>query len=238
MQIKVMLVIRNDDTRAHIEALLEKMEGIQLVACLADGNLAVISPGTEADLILYNHALLHWSPELLERFNNPLRVVVTETSAFDATVFNERLFDHLMLPVSAERLHTTLSHARAELWDDRKYGALASAVSIGNKYFIKDRENYYWINAGDVYCFQAVGNYVKVYHPEFRPMLYSSLNYLEKRLSSAPLFRANRSYLCNLDHIKCISSSPKGMIILTMANDINITLSQRQTVQFREKLSL
>jgi two-component system LytT family response regulator len=89
-----------------------------------------------------------------------------------------------------------------------------------------------------VRLFESVGNYAKVFFGNNKPLILKSLNALEERLDPKTFFRANRKHIVNLQAIEKVESYFNGGLLLELKGGEKIEVSRRQTVKFKEMMSL
>ena len=69
-------------------------------------------------------------------------------------------------------------------------------------------------------------------------LFLKSLNALEERLDEKTFFRANRKHIVNLRMIEKIEPYFNGGLLLELKGGEKIEVSRRQTVKFKEMMSL
>jgi two-component system LytT family response regulator len=104
--------------------------------------------------------------------------------------------------------------------------------------FVKDGERCWFVKLSDIRLFESVGNYAKVYFSSNKPLILKSLNALEERLDEKVFFRANRKHIVNLRLIEKIEPYFNGGLLLELKGGEKIEVSRRQTVKFKEMMSL
>ena len=81
-----------------------------------------------------------------------------------------------------------------------------------------------------------------IFSPPFnssnKPLILKSLNALEERLDPKTFFRANRKHIVNLRMIDKIEPYFNGGLLLELKGGEKIEVSRRQTVKFKEMMSL
>ena len=83
-----------------------------------------------------------------------------------------------------------------------------------------------------------MGNYTRVYFGTNKPMILKSLNALEERLDERVFFRANRKHIINLRTVEKIDTYFNGGLIVDLKGGDKIEISRRQTVKFKDMMSL
>jgi two-component system LytT family response regulator len=86
--------------------------------------------------------------------------------------------------------------------------------------------------------FESVGNYAKVFFGNNRPLILKSLNALEERLDPKYFFRANRKHIINLNMIEKVEPYFNGGLLIELQGGDKVEVSRRQTVKFKEMMSL
>ena len=104
--------------------------------------------------------------------------------------------------------------------------------------FVKDGERCWFVRLSEVRLFESVGNYAKVFFGPNKPLILKSLNALEERLDPKIFFRANRKHIVNLHLIEKVESYFNGGLLLELKGGEKIEVSRRQTVKFKEMMSL
>jgi two-component system LytT family response regulator len=84
-----------------------------------------------------------------------------------------------------------------------------------------------------------MGNYVRLFFDDQKPLVLKSLNALEDRLDPKVFFRANRKHIINLNYIEKIEPWFSGGLQVTLVGKgEKIEISRRQSIRFKELLSL
>lgn len=154
------------------------------------------------------------------------------TTAFDQyalRAFDVSALDYLLKPIEAPRLAAAL----------RKFKAASEApeepqqAAPDGKVFIKDGDRCWFVAMEQIMLFESEGNYTRVYFDNNRPLLLRSLNQLEARLDPERFLRASRSQIVNLDFVTSIATSPAGGMMLTLKDDMKVSMSRRRAAQFK-----
>lgn len=181
--------------------------------------------------------------QLKELDEIPKVVFVTAYDEYAIEAFRLNALDYLLKPVDPDRLNETINKL-ISLEDEENFDALEQDtrkdrfLNIDDKIFIKDGEKCFYIALEEIRYFESMGNYVKVYFKNNKPMILRSLNSLEERLSPDHFFRANRKYIINLNHITAIENWFNGGLQVTLTENEKIEISRRQTMRFKEMMSL
>ena len=111
-------------------------------------------------------------------------------------------------------------------------------LSVEDQVFVKDGERCWFVKLNEIRLFESVGNYAKVFFSTNKPLILKSLNSLEERLDDKVFFRANRKHIINLRWVEKIEPYFNGGLLLELKGGEKIEVSRRQTVKFKEMMSL
>jgi two-component system, LytTR family, response regulator len=176
----------------------------------------------------------------LERAPNVIFTTAYDEYALKA--FEVNALDYLLKPVEPKRLADALQKLQIEEdkepISDHTISINRSILSEHDQVFVKDGERCWFVKLSDIRLFESVGNYAKVYFGPNKPLILKSLNALEERLDEKVFFRANRKHIVNLRLIEKIEPYFNGGLLLEMKGGEKIEVSRRQTVKFKERMSL
>lgn len=176
----------------------------------------------------------------LERAPNVIFTTAYDEYALKA--FEVNALDYLLKPVEPKRLADALQKLQLEEdkepLSDHTISVNRSILNEHDQVFVKDGERCWFVKLSDIRLFESVGNYAKVYFGPNKPLILKSLNALEERLDEKVFFRANRKHIVNLRLIEKIEPYFNGGLLLEMKGGEKIEVSRRQTVKFKEMMSL
>ena len=176
----------------------------------------------------------------LERAPNVIFTTAYDEYALKA--FEVNALDYLLIPVEPKRLADALQKLQVEEdkepISDHSISVNRSILNEHDQVFVKDGERCWFVKLSDIRLFESVGNYAKVYFGPNKPLILKSLNALEERLDEKVFFRANRKHIVNLRLIEKIEPYFNGGLLLEMKGGEKIEVSRRQTVKFKEMMSL
>jgi two-component system LytT family response regulator len=176
----------------------------------------------------------------LERAPNVIFTTAYDEYALKA--FEVNALDYLLKPVEPKRLADALQKLQVEEdkepLSDHAISVNRSILNEHDQVFVKDGERCWFVKLSDIRLFESVGNYAKVYFGPNKPLILKSLNALEERLDEKVFFRANRKHIVNLRLIEKIEPYFNGGLLLEMKGGEKIEVSRRQTVKFKEMMSL
>src|SRR6187397_3546306 len=177
---------------------------------------------------------------LAELERAPHVIFTTAYDEYALKAFEVNALDYLMKPIEPKRLADALHKLQQA---EEKELAAQQAFNRGmltenDQVFVKDGERCWFVKLSEVRLFESVGNYAKVFFAGNKPLILKSLNALEERLDEKTFFRANRKHIVNLRMIEKIEPYFNGGLLLELKGGEKIEVSRRQTVKFKEMMSL
>lgn len=170
--------------------------------------------------------------QFLERLDQVNSVIfVTAYDQYAIKAFEINALDYLLKPLNPQRLQEAIQRF---LYREVTSENSKERLSPEKKIFIKDGESCHFVPVHKIYLLESVGNYVRVYYENQKPLLHKSLSYLESRLPQDLFFRANRQYMFNLDFVQKIEPYFNSTLLVKLKSGHDIDLSQRQSVKFRD----
>jgi len=187
--------------------------------------------------------------DLLEELERTPKVIFTTAyDEFALKAFEVNALDYLLKPVEPKRLSDAIQKLQQE---ESANNGQASANGNANgtvarsgllteedQVFVKDGERCWFVKLSEIRLFESVGNYAKVFFGANKPLILKSLNSLEERLDDKVFFRANRKHIINMRWIEKIEPYFNGGLLLELKGGEKIEVSRRQTVKFKEMMSL
>ena len=235
--------------RNELRSLLAEFPEIEVIAEASNASEALEKIASEQpdvvfmDIHMPDTNGIEALKQLKELDEIPKVVFVTAYDEHAIEAFRLNALDYLLKPVDPDRLNETINKLVASE-EEENFEALQKdtrkdrLLSLEDKIFIKDGEKCYYIALHEIRYFESMGNYVKVFFKNSKPMILRSLNSLEERLSPDHFFRANRKYIINLNHITGIENWFNGGLQVTLSENEKIEISRRQTIRFKEMMSL
>jgi two-component system, LytTR family, response regulator len=179
---------------------------------------------------------------LSELDRTPNVIFTTAYDEYALKAFEVNALDYLLKPVEPKRLADAIQKLHSqEDKDNHQVNPMNMNRSILNEsdqVFVKDGERCWFVKLSEIRLFESVGNYAKVYFGPNKPLILKSLNALEERLDEKVFFRANRKHIVNLRLIDKIEPYFNGGLLLELKGGEKIEVSRRQTVKFKEMMSL
>jgi two-component system LytT family response regulator len=177
--------------------------------------------------------------ELLEMLDDvPVVVFTTAFDEYAIKSFEYNALDYLLKPINKNRFADAVLKIKDKIHNEESENAVAHNLTEESQIFIKDGEKCWLVKIGEVFLFEIVGNYTRVYFRDCKPLIYKSLNQVEERLPEDVFFRANRQQVINLKYIKTVDNWFNGKLKATLQNGAGIEISRRQSALFKDMLSL
>lgn len=178
---------------------------------------------------------------LAEMDKSPNVIFTTAYDEYALKAFEVNALDYLLKPIEPKRLFDAINKiSTVEENDDRSEPVNFNKSVLGenDQVFVKDGERCWFVKLTDIRLFESVGNYAKVFFGPNKPLILKSLNALEERLDEKIFFRANRKHIINLRLIEKVEPYFNGGLLLELKGGEKIEVSRRQTVKFKEMMSL
>ncbi|MBS1575905.1 MAG: response regulator [Bacteroidetes bacterium] len=173
----------------------------------------------------------------------PYVIFTTAYDEYALKAFEVNALDYLLKPVEPKRLADAIQ--KLHLVEQKEARTNSGTENVNNsllsendQVFVKDGERCWFVKLSDIRLFESVGNYAKVFFGTNKPLILKSLNALEERLDEKIFFRANRKHIVNLRLIEKIEPYFNGGLLLELKGGEKIEVSRRQTVKFKEMMSL
>lgn len=183
--------------------------------------------------------------EWLEEWDGFLPEIIF-TTAFDEyalKAFEVNALDYVLKPIELARLSESIQklESRFKRTASTEKTVTANHVLGGNdQIFVKDGEKCWFVRLDRVRLCESMGNYVRLFFDDQKPLVLKSLNSLEERLDPKLFFRCNRKHIVNLNFIEKIEPWFSGGLQVTLKGEKaeKIEISRRQSIRFKELLSL
>lgn len=244
MSIKAIIVDDERLARNELRKLLQEHAAVEIIdeASNADEGIEKIE-SHNPDLIFLDIQMPGKTGfDMLADLDKSPRVIFT--TAYDEyalKAFEVNALDYLLKPIEPKRLADAICKLQDELYKEKtEDGGIVNRgpLTDEDQVFVKDGERCWFVKLGEIRLFESVGNYAKVFFGTNKPLILKSLNALEERLDERTFFRANRKHIINLRWIERIEPYFNGGLLLELKGGEKIEVSRRQTVKFKEMMSL
>jgi two-component system LytT family response regulator len=177
---------------------------------------------------------------LSELDRSPEVIFTTAYQEYAIKAFEFNALDYLTKPIDPRRLADAIQKLQGN--DLRRTGSTPVSapgiLSEQDQVFVKDGERCWFVKLGEIRLFESVGNYARVFFGPNKPLILKSLNALEERLDTKVFFRTNRKHIVNLRMIEKVEPYFNGGLLLELKGGEKIEVSRRQTLRFKEMMSL
>lgn len=228
--------------RSELRRLLEPFKELEIVAEAVNVDDAVEKISKfEPELIFLDIQMPGKSGfDLLEILDKVPKVIFT--TAYDEyalKAFEYNALDYLLKPIEPKRLEESV---RKLIEGSRKVIQTSSEIkkilTSDDQVFVKDGEKCWFVKLEKIRLFESEGNYVRLFFDEHKPLILRTLNYLDERLDQKTFFRANRKHIINLKWVESIEPWLNGGLLVKLKGGQKVEVSRRQSVKFKEMLSL
>ena len=181
---------------------------------------------------------------LSELDHSPQVIFTTAYDEYALKAFEVNALDYLVKPIEPRRLADAVEKLKRTAYNglsekiNHTHSEPVNILGENDQVFVKDGERCWFVKLGEVRLFESVGNYAKVFFGTNKPLILKSLNALEERLDDRTFFRANRKHIINLRWIEKIEPYFNGGLLVELKGGEKIEVSRRQTVKFKEMMSL
>jgi two-component system LytT family response regulator len=234
--IKAVLIDDERLARTELRKLLSEFPDIEVVGEAANAAEGIeVIENLQPDLVFLDIQMPGKTgfDMLSELEKAPHVIFTTAYDEYALKAFEVNALDYLLKPVDTKRLADAIHKLHIAEEKEAMAPAISSNRSLlseNDQVFVKDGERCWFVKLSDIRLFESVGNYAKVFFGNNKPLILKSLNALEERLDEKVFFRANRKHIVNLRLIEKIEPYFNGGLLLE--------LSRRQTVKFKEMMSL
>ncbi len=230
--------------RAELKKLLQEFPEVEIVDEAANAEEGITKIETQKpDLIFLDIQMPGKTGfDMLAHLEKTPQVIFTTAyDEFALKAFEVNALDYLLKPVEPKRLADAIQ--KLHFGDSKEIRPTSentnnSLLGENDQVFVKDGERCWFVKLSDIRLFESVGNYAKVFFGPNKPLILKSLNALEERLDEKFFFRANRKHIVNLRMIDKIEPYFNGGLLLELKGGEKIEVSRRQTVKFKEMMSL
>lgn len=227
--------------RTELRKLLQEFPEIEVVAEASNVNEGIEKIDSLApDLVFLDIQMPGKTGfDLLQEVDKaPYVIFTTAYDEFAIKAFEVNALDYLLKPIEPKRLADAIH--KIKLAEEKTEQALANREMLTetDQVFVKDGEKCWFVKLSEIRLFESVGNYARVFFGANKPLILKSLNALEERLDPRAFFRANRKHIVNMRMIEKVEPYFNGGLLLELKGGDKIEVSRRQTVKFKEMMSL
>ncbi len=236
MKDKITAIIVDDSrlARKELKHLLKAHKNIQIIAESDKPKQAIeLIEQLQPDVLFLDIQMPVMNGfELLQQLDYiPQVIFVTAFDEYAIKAFEHNALDYLQKPIEPNALTRAMSKLETTKIDSPNHRS-----QLKDRVFVKDGENYWFVELNKIRYFEVDGNYTTLHFDNNHPMIAKTLNYLEKRLDTSVFFRANRNQIINVNHIDEIQPWIQGVRVKLSDGKV-IELSRRQTQKFKDLMS-
>lgn len=230
--------------RAELRKLLQEFPEVEVIDEAANADEAITKiDSLQPDLVFLDIQMPGKTGfDLLSELERAPHVIFTTAyDEFALKAFEVSALDYLLKPVEPKRLADAIQKLQlAEVKEAKQVTENTNNSILGehDQVFVKDGDRCWFVKLSEIRLFESVGNYAKVFFGPNKPLILKSLNALEERLDEKYFFRANRKHIVNLRMIEKVEPYFNGGLLLELKGGEKIEVSRRQTVKFKEMMSL
>jgi two-component system, LytTR family, response regulator len=211
--------------RARLTRLLEREDGIDVVASCADGAQALQAIRELRPDVVFLDVRMPGMDGFrtlgaLAQAERPQVVFVTAYAEHAVRAFDTEATDYLLKPVSGDRLHEAVRRVRRGPLDGGALQGNATPAAAPSPYFariaVPDQGRLRVIAVEDIDHVLAQRNYVELYVDSRAYTLRETLSHLETRLDPARFTRIHRSRLVRMDAVAGIEALAHGQYVLQL----------------------
>ena len=187
-----------------IENLVEKTGFIQLSKSFSNPSEAQeFIKNEKIDLIFLDIEMPEMTGlDLIESLQyKPQVILISSKEDYAVEAFNLNVTDYLVKPPSFERFLKACQKAQENLIDRGKI-----EIKKG-KLFIKADSQLIGLNINEILLVEAMADYIGIYTPEKKYVVYSTMKGIEAKLPQADFIRVHRSFIVNTNKLTSIEDN-------------------------------
>ena len=238
---KIRVAIIDDEAlaRAELSRLLNLFDDVEIVAEAGNARegLKQIKGQSAVDLAFIDIDMPEMNGLSLAALLKGHSCKVVFCTAHDEhalKAFDLNALDYLTKPVSAERLAQCLERVKAP----GVQCATGSSKNMDSPLMVNNGQKVQLITPSQIEKLFSVGNHVKVSGDGLDMLIQGTLAALEERLDKRYFFRANRSYIVNLQKVRNINVGISGGYVLVLSSGAEVEVSRRQSQALKNYFSL
>lgn len=241
MTCKTIIVDDERLARAELKKLLQDFPEIEVIAEASNVNEGIEKIDTlNPDLVFLDIQMPGKTGfDLLQEVDKaPYVIFTTAYDEFAIKAFEVNALDYLLKPIEPKRLADAVHKIKLAEERTEQVTTNRDMLAEHDQVFVKDGEKCWFVKLSEIRLFESVGNYARVFFSGNKPLILKSLNALEERLDPRVFFRANRKHIVNMRMIEKVEPYFNGGLLLELKGGDKIEVSRRQTVKFKEMMSL
>ncbi len=241
MSIKAIIIDDERLAREGLRQLLAETGEIDLVGEAANADEAIELVEKHKPQLLFLDIEM---PEkngfdlLEELIETPYVIFTTAYNEFALKAFEVNAMDYILKPVELTRLKEAIARVKKQIIEVDQQPKSNRVLTEADQVFIRDGDKCWFVKLTDIRMIESAGNYAKIHFDKFQPLIHKTLNALDERLSQSLFFRANRQQIINLQYIDKIEPFFNAGFLIYLKDGTKVEVSRRQSVKFKEMMSL
>ena len=249
MPLRTLIVDDEPIARKVLREELEVIDDVEVVAEADNGEKALEKiSGLKPDLVLLDLQMpVMGGLDVVRRLKGgphmPVVVIVTAYDKFAIQAFEAGAIDYLLKPVGQERLTEAVGRAKQATRRDtfERIAQLQeipgpSAAQRVKKIVGRIGEEYFLLDASEIFAFQADGDMVWIITAKRKFMATQTLKMIQNRLANTTFERIHRNALVNVNHVRKITPLSSQRWLITLSNNQEFIASKRQASGVRQLL--
>jgi DNA-binding LytR/AlgR family response regulator len=250
MPLRTLIVDDEPIARRILREELDSLKDVEVVGEAENGASALDKISAQRpDLVLLDLQMpgmggLEVVRSLRHGTHMPVIVIVTAYDKYALEAFEAGAVDYLLKPVGQDRLADAVERAKrvtgreaAERVAQLQEISEQPAVPRTRRIVGRVGEEYFLLNADEVYAFQADGDTVWIITAKRKYLATQPLKVLDERLRNTSFRRIHRNALVNVDHVRKMTALSSQRWLLTLTNDQEFIVSKRQAWGVRQLLN-
>jgi DNA-binding LytR/AlgR family response regulator len=241
--VRVLVVDDEPVARRRLIRLLEQIDGVVVAGEAEDGQqalerIAELSP----DLVLLDIRMPGLDGLAVARSSGLPPIIFTTAYARHAVeAFEVAAVDYLLKPIEEARLQEAIERARraGSAFDGSRFEEVLEKLGRGAgrppRLIARRGDSSWLIDPRDVSRLRATDRYVVVRQGDRDLLLDDSLSELEDKLSPYGFCRVHRSEIVNLDHVRAVHRTLRGLV-LELSDGERVLVSRRRSVEIMRRL--
>lgn len=224
--------------------ILQAAPEIKLVGQAADTNEAFIAINELKPQLIFLDIIMRDETgfDLLQRFKQfPFDIIFTTAyNEFAIKAFKYNAIDYLLKPVDKDELRLAVDRAKERISNrhhtspeqmENFFHSIHNQHNIQNKIAVPTADGFEIIELGDILYCQSNSSYTYFYLAQKRKLISSyPLKQYDEILSERNFFRAHKSFLVNLSHVKLYRKGEGGTIVMTDGQEIEVSRRNKEAL--------
>ncbi|MEO7046541.1 MAG: LytTR family DNA-binding domain-containing protein, partial [Ferruginibacter sp.] len=173
-------------------------------------------------------------------------IFVTAYNQYALKAFRFNAIDYLLKPIIPQELIEAVNKVKQRIGStktdskklvDQLYKDIQDPKKVHDKIAISTSDGFNIVSINEIIYCHAISNYTRFYLTDGKSILSSyTLKQYDELLTTQSFFRAHRSYLINMSHVKMYKKGEGGEIV--MSNGDEIELSRTHKTEFLQLLNI